>query len=125
MPSDDAPYHVHVYFSADERSAAAALRDALARRPDILFTGAMAEGAAGPHPIPQFEAHFRACSLPDVAALIEASGLRALIHPLTLDDLADHSSLGTWYGQPVELDLGTLDPPGINQGLARFGHTDF
>jgi len=28
-------------------------------------------------------------------------------------------------GQPVELDLTVLDPPGVNQGIARFGKTDF
>jgi len=28
-------------------------------------------------------------------------------------------------GEPVELDLSTLDPPGMNQGVARFGKSDF
>ena len=55
-----------------------------------------------------------------------SSGLRALVHPLTDDDLADHTSLGEWIGgEPLELDLTTLDPPGMNQGIARFGKTDF
>jgi aromatic ring-cleaving dioxygenase len=57
--------------------------------------------------------------------MIERSGLRALVHPLTHDDLADHTELGHWIGEPLELDLSTLDPPGHNQGVARFGKTDF
>ena len=57
--------------------------------------------------------------------LPEASGLRALVHPLTDDDVADHTALAHWIGEPVELDLATLDPPGVNQGVARFGKTDF
>jgi aromatic ring-cleaving dioxygenase len=56
---------------------------------------------------------------------IEASGLRALVHPLTDDDLADHTSLAQWIGEPLDLDLATIDPPGRNQGVARFGKADF
>jgi len=57
--------------------------------------------------------------------MIVASGLTALIHPLTQDDLADHTTLGQWIGDPVALDLTTLDPPGINQDVPRFGLSDF
>jgi aromatic ring-cleaving dioxygenase len=58
-------------------------------------------------------------------ARIEGSELRALVHPLTDDDLADHTTFGHWIGESLELDLTTLDPPGINQGVPRFGKTDF
>ena len=60
-----------------------------------------------------------------VLAAIEATGLRALVHPLTEDDLADHTSLAHWIGEPVELDVTVLDPPGVNQGIPRFGISDF
>jgi aromatic ring-cleaving dioxygenase len=69
--------------------------------------------------------HFRKEALPLMLPLIDASGLRALVHPLTDDDRADHTTLAHWIGEPLELDLTTLDPPGANQGLARFGKTDF
>lgn len=85
----------------------------------------MTEGPAGPHPIPQYEVHFLEADLKHVRAMIVASGLTALVHPLTLDDLADHTTLGQWIGDPVVLDLTTLDPPGVNQGIARFGVSDF
>jgi aromatic ring-cleaving dioxygenase len=85
----------------------------------------MTEGKAGPHPIPQFEAHFLKHALERLLPIIENSGLRALVHPLTDDDLADHTTLAYWIGEPVDLDLATLDPPGINQGVARFGKSDF
>ena len=122
---DDAPYHAHVYFSCDERDAAEELRGQFQAKPFILFVGRMTEGKAGPHPIPQYEVHFRRNALADVQAMIRASGLRALVHPLTDDDLADHTSLGEWFGEPLDLDLATLDPPGMNQGVPRFGKTDF
>ena len=121
----NAPYHAHIYFTDRDRIAAETLREALAARSEVLFVGAMATGPAGPHPLPQYEVHFRAASLEVVRAMITASGLTALIHPLTHDDLADHTTLGQWIGTPVPLDLTTFDPPGINQGVPRFGVSDY
>lgn len=124
--SADAPYHAHIYFSAEQREPAEELRNCLEGDPDVLFVGRMTEGKAGPHPIPQYEVHFLRESLEKVQEMIRASGLLALIHPLTTDDLADHTSLGEWIGgEPLELDLTALDPPGVNQGIPRFGKTDF
>lgn len=127
MADLDAPYHAHIYYLPEQRAAAVALRDAFLRlgEPQVLFVGRMTEGKAGPHPIPQYEVHFQGRSLAAVRAAIEASGLRALVHPLTDDDLADHTNLAHWIGEPVELDLAVLDPPGRNQGVARFGKSDF
>ena len=126
MTDDDAPYHAHIYFTDGQRDAAEALRIRFSADPDILFVGAMTAGKAGPHPIPQYEVHFLKASLDDVVEKMRGSGLRALVHPLTDDDLADHTSLGEWIGgEPLELDLTALDPPGMNKGIARFGKTDF
>ena len=85
----------------------------------------MIDRPVGPHPIPQYEIHFLAPARDAVIALIEASGLRALVHPLTDDDLTDHTTLGHWIGEPLALDLSVLDPPGVNQGIARFAVSDF
>ena len=120
-----APWHAHIYFTDRESSAAEALHRCFAGDAAILFTGTMTDGPAGPHPVPQFEVHFREDALDHVRAVIRASGLVALMHPLTLDDLADHTSLGQWIGDPITLDLTVLDPPGVNQGIARFGLADF
>ena len=126
MIEPDAPYHAHIYFLPEQREAAVELRSQFEAQSNVLFVGRMTEGKAGPHPIPQFEVHFLKASLEDVQGVIRASGLRALVHPLTDDDLADHTSLGEWIGgDPLELDLTTLDPPGMNKGVPRFGKTDF
>jgi len=125
MSDGDAPYHAHIYYSDDERPVAAALRHEFAARPDILFVGEMTDRGVGPHPIPQYEVHFRQAAAENIISAIEASGLRALVHPLTDDDLADHTSLAHWIGEPVELDVTVLDPPGVNQGVPRFGKSDF
>jgi DOPA 4,5-dioxygenase len=129
--ADDAPYHAHIYYSAEERPTALALRDSLRAAggadplSNILFVGELRDGKAGPHTVSQFEIHFEKGLLPHVEPRLRASGLRVLIHPLTLDDLGDHTYLGRWIGEPVDLDLTVLDPPGVNQGVPRFGKTDF
>ncbi|HMG48558.1 MAG TPA: DOPA 4,5-dioxygenase family protein [Allosphingosinicella sp.] len=125
MADRDAPYHAHIYYAAEQRAAAAALRDAFAAEPAILFVGRMMDRGVGPHPVPQYEVHFRERSLQDVVVAIEASGLRALVHPLTDDDMSDHTILAHWIGTPVELDVTVLDPPGRNQGMKRFGKNGF
>jgi aromatic ring-cleaving dioxygenase len=125
MTGSDAPYHAHIYYTADDRAAAEALREQFRGEAEILFVGRMIDDGVGPHPIAQFGIHFLERSVPEIVAAIEASGLRALVHPLTHDDLADHSSLARWIGEPVALDLSVLDPPGVNQGVARFGKSDF
>lgn len=120
-----APWHAHVYYTPAQREAAAALRDRLGRHAAVIFVGRMMDRGVGPHPIPQYEIHFREAAVPELTAILEQSGLRVLIHPLTTDDLADHTAHARWLGEPVDLDTAVLDPPGINQGLARFGISDF
>jgi aromatic ring-cleaving dioxygenase len=75
----DAPYHAHIYYAERERAAAAALREtfiALAgggKDAPVLFVGRMMDRGVGPHPIPQYEIHFRERSVEEVGARIEAS----------------------------------------------------
>lgn len=131
MENTGDPYHAHIYYLLDRRAAAENLRLRLidlresGKIPRLFFVGDLRDHKVGPHPIPQFEIHFANEALPVILPLIEASGLTALVHPLTDDDLADHTRLGQWVGEPLELDLTTLDPPGVNQGIARFGKSDF
>jgi DOPA 4,5-dioxygenase len=128
--NQNAPYHAHIYYTAATRDLAADLGDRLRGTgepgtPTLAFVGELRDHPVGPHPEPQFEIHFLKAALPVVLPILIASGLRVLVHPLTDDDLADHTTLGTWIGEPLALDLTTLDPPGANQGIPRFGKTDF
>lgn len=131
MDDNQAPYHAHIYYQLDNRAAAEALHLRLSELTEaggispILFIGTLRDRKVGPHPIPQFEIHFFKADLARIVPVIESSGLTALVHPLTDDDVADHTSLAHWIGEPIELDLAPLDPPGMNKGVARFGKTDF
>lgn len=125
MVSERQPYHAHIYYSPGERTAASQLLQRLAQSKFVLFAGELRDEPVGPHPKAQFEVHFREDAVAQVVALIKESGLTALVHPLTDDDLADHTTLGQWIGAPLPLDLSVLDPPGMNKGVARFGKSDF
>jgi aromatic ring-cleaving dioxygenase len=130
MTGERAPYHAHIYYDRGDRVAAERLHRRLSGAKGIgdlvsvLYVGEMRDKSVGPHPKPQFEVHFREDALPGLLPLIEASGLKALVHPLTNDDLADHTTLAMWIGKPLRLDHSVLDPPGMNQGIARFGTSD-
>ena len=131
MATERQPYHAHIYFEPASRATADRLRQRLSdsmgrgQFASVVFVGELRDQPVGPHPKAQFEIHFREDALPQVMALLKATGLNALVHPLTDDDLADHTSLGQWLGEPLPLDLSVLDPPGMNQGVARFGKSDF
>jgi DOPA 4,5-dioxygenase len=130
MNDNNAPYHAHIYYGPDTRALAETARLRLRRMmelgevPRLLFVGQLKDYKAGPHPVPQFEIHYTQEALPAILRLIEESKLTALVHPLTDDDLADHTALAYWVGTPIDLDLTTLDPPGRNRGVARFAKSD-
>lgn len=125
------PFHAHIYYGVSDRSTAEQLHSELRAGKgtgdlvDVIFVGEMTDRAVGPHPLPQYEVHFYGKALPTVLARIKTNQLRALVHRLTDDDLADHTSQALWVGEPLTLDLSVMDPPGMNQGIARFGKTDF
>jgi aromatic ring-cleaving dioxygenase len=131
MNDENEPFHAHIYYDASDRSAAAQLHSDLKAKKGagdltgVIFVGEMTDRAVGPHPIPQYEVHFYGKALPTVIERIKVNRLRALVHRLTDDDLADHTSQALWIGEPLALDLSVLDPPGMNQGIARFGNSDF
>lgn len=128
-PAD--PYHAHIYYRLEDRMLAEQLQQDLFKShkdgslPELSYIGKLRDFKVGPHPLPQFEIHFTQSVLAKITEILKASGLTVLLHPLTDNDLADHTSLATWIGQPLDLDLTVLDPPGKNQGIARFSKTDF
>lgn len=125
------PWHAHVYYDPDSWDAAQRLHRQLSDRlkqgsfAGLVLVGHMYDRGVGPHPKPQFEIQFHESAVPAITEVLKATGLTALIHPLTDDDLADHTTLAQWLGEPLPLDESVLDPPGKNQGFARFGKEDF
>jgi aromatic ring-cleaving dioxygenase len=125
------PYHAHVYYDREAWDVARRLHQELCDMqlsgtlPGLVLVGRMYEKGVGPHPKPQFEIQFVRSAVPAIERILRATGLTSLIHPLTDDDLADHTTLADWIGEPIPLDESVLDPPGHNQGIARFGKVDY
>jgi hypothetical protein len=47
VPTKPVPFHAHIYYSAEERPEAEALRQAFGSAPEILFVGSMPIGRWG------------------------------------------------------------------------------
>jgi len=120
MNNKNALYHIHIYYEPEIRAVAEALHSRLSKLKEsgsislIHFVGQLRDSKVAPHPIPQFVIHITKENFETVLPIIESSGLTALVHPLTDDDLADHTSLAQWIGEPVELDLTPFRPPHMN-----------
>ena len=131
MTNPNDPWHAHVYYDRDTWDVAEYLHQELSDMlaggtfADLVLVGQMYDTGVGPHPKPQFEIQFYASAVPRITGILKATGLTCLIHPLTDDDVADHTTLAHWLGEPLPLDESVLDPPGHNQGIARFGKVDY
>ncbi|WP_419737187.1 DOPA 4,5-dioxygenase family protein [Pseudomonas sp. COR18] len=99
-------YHAHVYFDASTLDQARELCErAAATFP--LKMGRVHERLVGPHPDWScqlaFEAEQFGAVVPWLA--LNRQGLVIFTHPLTGDDLADHSDHAIWMGAVRPLDL--------------------
>jgi DOPA 4,5-dioxygenase len=106
MPANLHGFHVHIYYGEATQAQATDLHDKLVAQ----FGGQPARapfiGIAGPHPVPQVQVIFRkeaftADVLPWL--MFNRQGLDILIHPLTDDEVEDHTAHAVWLGTPVAL----------------------
>jgi DOPA 4,5-dioxygenase len=102
-------YHAHVYFDADTRPVAERLRDTITGK-FTVEAGAFADEPRGPHPIPQFNVIFEEPEFQRIVPwlMLNREGLNVLVHPLSGDNRADHSTYAMWLGTPVPLRLERL-----------------
>ncbi len=106
-----AQYHAHVYFELDDLAATEQVRQRLiAAIPAAGVVHKLFPRQVGPHPLPMFEIDFPTEIFEAVLALLEQErGQRSvLIHPVTGDELAAHTSGAQWLGPPLPLLLEHL-----------------
>jgi len=106
LPTDLHGYHVHIYYGDATRAKATELHDSLVARFGAQPSRPKFIGIAGPHPIPQVQVIFRKDAFTaDVVPwlMFNRQGLDILIHPLTDDEVEDHTAHAVWLGKPVEL----------------------
>jgi len=97
-------YHAHVYYNAETKEKAAALRAALAENFKVE-AGGLSDEPRGPHPVPQFNVIFETPEFDSVVPwlMLNRDGLDVLVHPLTDSSFNDHTAFAMWLGNPVKL----------------------
>lgn len=112
MPSSLYGYHVHIYFDEADQPRATALHDTMVRMFNAQPSRPQFIGIKGPHPIHQMQVIFPKDSFTvDVVPwlMFNRDGFDILIHPLTDDEVEDHTTHAVWVGKPVDLLVGTLN----------------
>jgi DOPA 4,5-dioxygenase len=102
-------YHAHVYFDAETIEFARHLCTKASENFAVQM-GRVHIKPVGPHTMWSCQLLF---NHKDFDALIpwlddNRDDLSVFVHPLTGDDLFDHTELATWLGEEVELDLTGL-----------------
>jgi len=100
-------YHAHVYFDAQTLERARALCESVAARFGIRM-GRVHERPVGPHPDWSCQLAFDHAQFADVMLYLALNrqGLVIFTHPVTGDDLADHTEHAIWMGAVRELNVG-------------------
>ncbi|WP_299789066.1 DOPA 4,5-dioxygenase family protein [uncultured Shewanella sp.] len=99
-------YHAHLYFDESTLVQATELRDRVYNQLGF-HVGKLNTRLVGPHPKWSFQISFNGEQFDTFLPWIDKhrNGLSVLIHPVTGDDLRDHSEYAGWLGQPLTLKL--------------------
>ena len=102
-------YHAHVYYDADSKDDAAAVRDALEAAYPVQM-GRWHDRPVGPHPMWSYQIAFAPELFAEVVPWLALNRRRLIvfIHPETGDHLADHTEHAIWMGDRQELELDAL-----------------
>jgi aromatic ring-cleaving dioxygenase len=103
--SENKGYHAHIYYNAETKAKAAALRETLLGKFKVEAGGGMSDEPRGPHPVSQFNVIFETPEFESVVPwlMLNRDGLDVLVHPLTDSSYADHTAYAMWLGAPVPL----------------------
>lgn len=100
-------YHAHVYFDADTIEQARALCEAAVEKFGLAM-GRVHERPVGPHTDWSCQLAFDHQQFADVMLwlALNRNGLVVFTHPLTGDELADHTEHAIWMGAVRPLNVG-------------------
>ncbi|MCD5992014.1 DOPA 4,5-dioxygenase family protein [Pseudomonas sp. CDFA 602] len=102
-------YHAHVYFDSHTLEQARSLCEAASARFGVQM-GRVHEKRVGPHPDWSCQLAFEHAQLADVTLwlALNRKGLVVFLHPLTGNELRDHTDHAVWMGAVRPLDLSVL-----------------
>jgi DOPA 4,5-dioxygenase len=102
-------YHAHVYFDQDSVGQARALCEAAAQRFDVAM-GRVHEKPVGPHPDWSCQLAFGPSVFGDFVPWLamHRGGLVVFVHPISNNEVLDHTERAMWMGAVRPLDLRVL-----------------
>ena len=102
-------YHAHVYFNEKSLKQAQELCELITSKFDLNM-GRVHEKCLGPHPRWSCQLSFEPRKFGRVIPwlAVNRNGLTVFIHPLTGNDMADHTKHAIWMGEILELNLAQL-----------------
>ena len=103
-------YHAHVYFSHHQQQLAEDVRQKLLQSDFTeMKTYPLVTKNVGPHTKPMLEINFKNNDEGFIEWLDQhRNGLSVLIHPLTGNEIADHSTEALWLGEKLDLNFAVL-----------------
>ena len=99
-------YHAHVYFDQSTVENAIALCEEAGNKFGVTV-GRVHRKKVGPHPSWSCQLAFDRSNHTELLTwlALNRNGLTILIHPLSGNDLLDHTDYASWMGKPQELNL--------------------
>lgn len=102
-------FHAHVYFDDSTTEQATTLCQEASERFAVIM-GRVHRQPVGPHPCWSCQLAFAPEAFGEVVPwlALKREGLVVFVHPLTGDDIADHTAHALWMGNVETLDLSAL-----------------
>ena len=115
-------FHAHVYFSTGQQPEARHLWEAVQSRFNVKIQH-WREAAHGPHPCGAYQVDFDAGLFGEFVPwlMLHRQGLDILVHPLSGDDVEDHTDYAMWLGAPLALDIDFLRRHGRTRARGEGG----
>jgi aromatic ring-cleaving dioxygenase len=102
-------FHAHIYFDTASFDAASRIREGLGAKFNVQL-GRWHEQPIGPHPQAMYQVAFSSEEFAKVIPwlMLNREGLNILVHPLTGDDVSDHTHFALWLGEKLKLNIESL-----------------
>ena len=101
-------YHTHIYFTPTQVELAQRFRETLSKQ-KYFRVSPLVDHPIGPHPLPMFEADFKGAHLHEALKFLaaERGELSVLVHPLSGNEILDHTTYAWFLGlkQNLLLDI--------------------
>ena len=103
-------FHAHIYFDKQSQDHAERLYDRVETELKSIKRGRFHTRCVGPHPKWMFTMEYDEEFFQEVTLWImnNLNGLSALVHPLSGDDLDDHTKYALWFSRQLDLNFSKL-----------------